>query len=877
MKKTTNKKTKLMASIAIVLLMITVFSLMLSALVQAQDEYENMQEGGSVPLPSGVTPDLTLDTLSFLSFRPNPVGVDQTILVNMMMVPPLHVSRYISDYKVTIQKPDGSEVEVVMDSYRADATAWFEYLVDQTGTWKLKFDNPGGYFPPGNYTIHMGAYFSQQSDTIVSFPESVYYEPSSTGWQELEVQEDMVFSWPPADLPTDYWTRPVDPQNREWAPILGWYPWTGRGGGPNWPADTNIYANADYDFTPYVQGPESAHVVWRRRLEQSGMIGGDYGTISFYGPSFGGGPSIIYEGRCYQSITKAVDEGPVSVWQCYDLRTGEIYWEYPSARTPNAVHFETGHAEVPGGDPVFGLTDYLVAISGGRLYKWDPWDGSLDVNVTAMSGTIYSDPYVLSVQNLGGGNYRLINWTLDGSTDNFAERVVGNITWPWSNLGSSQDFEAGIAASVSGISHPATGVTIATRVRAASLKTGAELWDHTIDQWMYSGSCVVADQGKVAVLMMGGYFKAWDLQTGNLAWDGEAMDYPWGKTCFGTYGIHSAYGMFYRTAYDGVYAFDWDTGNIVWRYKAPSVPFETPYDGYYSFMGTATIADEKLYVANSEHTPTQPVTRGWKVHCINALTGEGIWNITSSAGYGAPGAVADGYLTSINAYDGYMYVFGKGKSTTTVSTPDIGVPKVTVFTIKGTVLDQSPAQPGTPCVSKASMTTQMEYLHMQYPIDGIWHNETITGVPVKLTAIASDGSVTDIGTTTTDGYSGAFGHAWTPTEEGTYKIVASFEGDDSYGSSLSTTFVTVGPAPSGGQPQETEEPTTEAPTTEAPTTEAPTTEAPTTEAPTSEVPTTEQPSGEAPAFPTTEVAIIAAIAVAIVIGVGAYWALRRRK
>jgi len=53
-------------------------------------------------------------------------------------------------------------------------------------------------------------------------------------------------------------------------------------------------------------------------------------------------------------------------------------------------------------------------------------------------------------------------------------------------------------------------------------------------------------------------------------------------------------------------------------------------------------------------------------------------------------------------------------------------------------------------VCKASMRTWMEYLHLQAPIDGTFHNETVTGVPVTLTAITSDGSVTDIGTVTTN-------------------------------------------------------------------------------------------------------------------------------
>ena len=124
------------------------------------------------------------------------------------------------------------------------------------------------------------------------------------------------------------------------------------------------------------------------------------------------------------------------------------------------------------------------------------------------------------------------------------------------------------------------------------------------------------------------------------------------------------------------------------------------------------------------------------------------------------------------------------------------------MTIKGTVLDLSPAQPETPCVAKDSMALQMEYLHKQMPIGGLWGNETIFGVPVSLTAIGEDGSYIDLGIVNTEGYSGTFGKAWTPTNEGIYKIIASFGGDESYGSSSATTWVTVGPSvTSGGQVQ----------------------------------------------------------------------------
>jgi hypothetical protein len=93
------------------------------------------------------------------------------------------------------------------------------------------------------------------------------------------------------------------------------------------------------------------------------------------------------------------------------------------------------------------------------------------------------------------------------------------------------------------------------------------------------------------------------------------------------------------------------------------------------------------------------------------------------------------------------------------------------------------------------MTTEMEYIHMQHPNDGVWHNKTIAGVPVLLTAIDATGSVTSIGTVITNGYYGTFSQTWTPPDEGTYTITASFDGDDSYGSSSAATAVAVGPAP----------------------------------------------------------------------------------
>jgi hypothetical protein len=432
----------------------------------------------------------------------------------------------------------------------------------------------------------------------------------------------------------------------------------------------------------------------------------------------------------------------------------------------------------------------LVSI-GDNLVKIDPFSGAVTLNVTGMSGTLYHDPYVLSVQTVGnpyypygGGSppsYRLINWSIAGSTSNFADRVVSNITWPIGSLPTTTDFNTGVAVSVNGVTPP-TGTTevLGTQLIAYSLKTGQQLWNLTDSDIPYcNGMVSIADHGKIAVLMLGkGYWKAWDLVTGQLAWTSQPMAYPWGTAAFGDYGQQSAYGLLYRESYDGVYAFNWTNGNIAWHFMAPSVPFETGYSGNYSFNGGGIVADGKLYTYNTEHTATNPITRGWRLFCFNATTGEGIWNITGSM---APMAVADGYLAASNGYDGYMYVFGKGQSATTIQAPLTAITQGQSLMLTGTVLDQSPGQPGTPCVSAASMTQWMEYLHMQKPMP-----TNVKGVPVTLDVIDANGNYRNIATVTTDA-SGTFSYMWKPDIPGKYTLIATFAGSESYGSSWAQT------------------------------------------------------------------------------------------
>ena len=112
------------------------------------------------------------------------------------------------------------------------------------------FEFLGNYFPAGRY---LEGNIITATTGGTNFAQSEYHKPSSDGPYTFLVQQEPVGFWPASPLPTDYWTRPVHPQNREWWALLGNYPPTGVCGidDPTWPADTNYYASAQYGYVPY--------------------------------------------------------------------------------------------------------------------------------------------------------------------------------------------------------------------------------------------------------------------------------------------------------------------------------------------------------------------------------------------------------------------------------------------------------------------------------------------------------------------------------------------------------------------------------------------------------------------------------------------------
>ncbi len=311
----------------------------------------------------------------------------------------------------------------------------------------------------------------------------------------------------------------------------------------------------------------------------------------------------------------------------------------------------------------------------------------------------------------------------------------------------------------------------------------------------------------------------YQLSTGNLLW-GPTIQKPQ-ISYYSTGGASGVQGNVYYGIYlamdasnyaGQIYAYNVTNGNLLWIYNATAAPYN--YESAYGAnmpMILGAVCDGKIYCYSTEHSPTNPLWRQSYIRCINITDGTLIWKLedfyalysTSGlfAGYGIP--IADGYAVTWNAYDNFVYCIGKGLSATTVSVQN-GIQAGPDFTIMGTVTDQSPGAlavstkmgygpNGVPAVSDASQEGFMEYLYEQQVMP-----TNTTGVPVTISAIDPNGNYVNLGTATSDSngfYSLGVNTNMLSAGAGTYKVIASFAGSDSYGSSYAESAFTVNSAP----------------------------------------------------------------------------------
>jgi hypothetical protein len=271
-----------------------------------------------------------------------------------------------------------------------------------------------------------------------------------------------------------------------------------------------------------------------------------------------------------------------------------------------------------------------------------------------------------------------------------------------------------------------------------------------------------------------------------------------------------AYGHLYYAGYGGVcYCYDMKNGSLLWTYGNGVEPNNNTFSGLQTPWGRYTmmvngIADGKIYLDYTEHSPNTPLYKGTRLRCVDAYTGKELFTLmsygSSYGGISAQIAIADGDLVYLNQYDMQIYCLGKGPSATTVEAPLTAITVGGSAVIQGTVTDiaagtkqneQAARFPnGVPAVSDASMGAWMEYVYMQKP-----RPANATGVEVTIDAIDPNGNFVHLGSATSD-TSGTFGYAWTtPDVPGKYTVIATFAGSESYWPSYAETYTVISEAP----------------------------------------------------------------------------------
>ena len=142
------------------------------------------------------------NTYAFIGALPNPVGVGQEVLLHVGISHELAEAAYgWEGLTVTVTKPDGHTE--TLGPFKTDSTG---------GT--------GTIFVPtmaGNYTLQ--THYPEQEMPITSsgVPAGTVMQASDSDKLTLVVTEEPREYYPGAPLPTEYWTRPIDDQLREWS------------------------------------------------------------------------------------------------------------------------------------------------------------------------------------------------------------------------------------------------------------------------------------------------------------------------------------------------------------------------------------------------------------------------------------------------------------------------------------------------------------------------------------------------------------------------------------------------------------------------------------------------------------------------------------
>jgi hypothetical protein len=812
------------------ILSIAALSLLLLSLVAFASAANQPTTGGNG------TPLRTFKTNTFMSISPNPAGVNQSVTLFIFLdldAPTVSGTAYWGwNFTVTVTDPQGHSSTLTPPMSLPNGYTYLGYTPTMTGTYQLQ-----AHFAQLNLTF---------SDTGAGgFTKGLYtFLASDSTVKNLTVTTTQVTPLPNTPLPESYWEHPVYSTNLQWYSLLN--NWVGGIGGGA-PTSTTGPLSAHILWTkPLSYGGLSGGTVsvdnsnTGSPLRDGSRPGLNYYTGLLYQNKL---TQFIIDGYFIYNIQPQLNAGV----RCLNLRTGALVWE--NATMPNISCGQVTTLNMGLGS---GSLAYLWYTSGSTWYQVDAFTGKL---ITVYTGAQTFTPIQgpngeILVYTLNSANHWLTLWNstwaiqATGGTNSTAAKLnptaesytpYSAAVHDWNNgiqwnetIPATYNAITGVnslpSLSYGQLDYP-DGVLVASgnfytnttnpiwedvgysteyMPITASNPNGGQLWavNRTNIGWGEGGPSNAGLYTFSGATFGSGVYGLFERET--LRWHiiniktgiEQAVTPPLntlpGVSDWAFYDWHAniANGIMYTAGYSGeICAFNTTTGANMWVFNVGDTGVENPF-GTLPTYGGVTITKGVVYYGPTEHTPPTPMYRGYKLFAMNATTGEKIWDIPA---FFTSIAQADGVLTGYDGYDNQIYAFGKGSSATTVSAPQTEVILGSNVLLQGTVTDQSPGETclgypaaGTPAIADAYMGDWMAYLYKQQPLP-----TNATGVPVTLSIVDPNNNYYVIGVTTSD-INGQYTLPYKPEVPGTYTVIATFAGTNSYYSSSAETHILVG-------------------------------------------------------------------------------------
>ena len=793
-----------------------------------------------LPLTNAKNTNAIIPTWAFLSAVPNPVGIGQTLFLDMWIDKvPATAAGYYGDrwqnFTIAVTLPD--KTTTTLGPYTSDAAggAAAAYAPTEQGNYTFIFSFPGQTLTGGP------GYPADAAQLYVPAAVGDVYGGSTSAPLTVTVSSTPASTIPQNPLPTGYWQDPVEGFNTNWY-VLN-QNWLGM-------AAINFGNTGGYAYqggvNPYSQAVLTPHIVWTKPESAGGQMGGIFGgnessdfyTGMQYEPKFA---PIVLNGVLYYTNFPGANTDP-SGWTALNLRTGQVLW------TKNTTEdLLCGQVVDPATLDEYGGFSYLWATRVTALEArntpvtvWDMFDAQTGNYILSISG-------IVSGTKILGTDGSILMYYVNGTTTksltlwNSTQCLISGMPYFRTGAivtaglwmppqGATLSFQAGVEWSVplpatyqgnpitlaiGYIDQPDQKMVLTFNNSPNIGRTGAQAGWQVEAGYTMGGSMDTTGRATqlwitnrtetgYATIYMGpagdGVFCEFTDET--MTWQGFNINTGakvWGPTTaysnpLGYYEAGSptaevsGTNMIAWTFGGQIYDFNITNGNEIWVYSNPSTGENNPYgvNPFWQFSPhEATIAGGVIYLVTG-HNYGPPLFNGAEIYAINVTTGKEIWQFLNFATMSSL-PVVDGELLSYNSYDNQIYAYGKGNTATTVSASP-GQNSNKDVLIQGYVTDQSPGQTclgipeaGTPAIADVYMSQWMEYLFEQSP-----KPTNATGVQVTLTYLDPNNNTGTIGTTYSN-INGQYAYKFAPPVPGIYTIIATFGGSNSYYSSTAQT------------------------------------------------------------------------------------------